>query len=407
MPILNDPLIHPWSDLRNRPRRKVLVDKLLHESGISTLVAPSTWGKTTLAHAIGRTVMAGGHWDGKPVEQRNVLWSVGEDEQGLEALDAAWDRAYPGSEQCGWFREEPIDFWSLAATKALIENLKGEPPILMICDALAQHIGSFDEKEARHIQMVYNHMRMVIRANGGTILMLHHTGWDQTREKGTVAIRNNSDAMSQITKFDVRGGRVELRHSKWRGGAKLNSFAYGLRLVEVPGYSQPIPIVTGIGLARRINLDESRLSEAAILALAILVERPGPTRGEWYAVWEERQDKAGEPTSESTFDRARKELDEAGKVEKRGHGKAARFYPTEIPSPTTSPSSSHRHPYRGVTMTDDNGEGGMVVNDDDLTTIDDDDHRPAGKGNGHLSQAEMLDDALEVLHNGNTRASVS
>jgi hypothetical protein len=44
-----------------------------------------------------------------------------------------------------------VDFSSPSATDELIAKLKGQPPMLIIADALADIIGVLDEDKAQHI----------------------------------------------------------------------------------------------------------------------------------------------------------------------------------------------------------------------------------------------------------------
>jgi hypothetical protein len=84
----------------------------------------------------------------------------------------------------------------------------------------------------------------VVKYNGAAFVVLHHSGWDEIRERGSTAIRDNSDIVIQITEWNPRAGRIMLKHQKRREGVPLQEFGYGLKLVSVPGYRQPVPICT-------------------------------------------------------------------------------------------------------------------------------------------------------------------
>jgi AAA domain len=375
MPILNDPFTFPWSELIKQPRRETLVDNLLHSSGLSTLVAPSTGGKTTLAHGLARTVMTGGEWGGKRIEQRPVLWIAGEDKEGLVDLDLAWDRAFPDHDKSNSeFRVEPYNFFDTSDHKKIADALKGQQRWLIVCDSLADFIGHANEKEAADMNRVYGNLYEIVKANNSTLLMLHHTGWLQDREKGTVAIRNKSDAMPQITKFDPGRGIVTLKHNKWRGGRKLLSFSYEVRLIAVPGRPQAIPIVTGKSMSTlEVSLDEPRLSKPAQRAYDILLDHPdGLTWARWRDTWQAKTP-AGEGNGRTTFSRARDELQDAGLIEKHGEGQGAVYT-----VPKTVPPS---HTYRSM------GRDGTVYGS----------HRPNGSGLGQSGtvsdQGNGMDDA--------------
>ena len=81
---------YPWPELLKRPRREMLVDELLFTTGVTTLVAPSGEGKTTLALSVSLTVATGGMWAGKIVKPRPVIWVAGEGQDDLRPMYEAW-----------------------------------------------------------------------------------------------------------------------------------------------------------------------------------------------------------------------------------------------------------------------------------------------------------------------------
>jgi hypothetical protein len=117
--------------------------------------------------------------------------------------------------------------------------------VLIVADALGQMLGGNDEDKAQHINAVYANVWRVVNYNGAAFMMLHHSGWDEKRERGSSAIRANSDIVIQIVRFEPEAGRIILRHLKRRDGVPLQQFGYQLKLVPVPGCRQPVPICTG------------------------------------------------------------------------------------------------------------------------------------------------------------------
>jgi hypothetical protein len=159
----------------------------------------------------------------------------------------AWIKEHPNCEvPKGCFLEEPIDLSSDSETDKLEKLLEGMPPSLIVTDALADMIGELSEDKSKDINQVYRNIWRVVRKNNGSFFVPHHTGWNSDRERGSTAIRAKSDIVAQIVTFDPVAGLIELKHNKRRGGAKLKKFIYEAKLIQVDGYPQPIPIVTGI-----------------------------------------------------------------------------------------------------------------------------------------------------------------
>jgi hypothetical protein len=302
--------IYPLSELMKRKLREELVPNLLFKKGITTLVAPSGEGKTTLAMSIALLVASGGTCGGKKIDPRGVIWIAGEGEDDLPPMVQAvakhhrldWEKLEIG------ISFEAVDFSSEKETDELIDKLQGQPPMLIIADALADIIGVLDEDKAQHITQVYKNLREVEKKTGSAILVLHHQGWTNGRERGSTATRAKSDIMPRIVAFKPEDGYVELAHLKRRGGPKLEKFGYELKLIQVAGCEQLVPIVTGVTKAAPGLLDQdwAAAEEGAQQLVQIVMQWPDGTGKPTYTRLMERSG-----MKKSTFDRAR---DEAVKV---------------------------------------------------------------------------------------------
>jgi hypothetical protein len=273
--------IYPFSELMKRKPREVLVEHLLFKKGITTLVAQSGEGKTTLAASIAPLVAGGGTWGGKRIDQRPVLWIAGEGEEDLPGMIEA------GAKQHGFDWEElplgirydePVDFANPWEVNKLIKWLEGKPAMLIPVDALGDMMGMLDEDKAQHINVVYNNLRRIEKATGCVFLILHHQGWDNKRERGSSAIRGKSDIVVQILKLNLDEGWINLKHLKRRGGAKLKEFAYEVKMHKVEMCLQPVPIVTGVDatVSMLLNQDLAADEGHARDLVRIVVAQPGP-----------------------------------------------------------------------------------------------------------------------------------
>jgi hypothetical protein len=236
-----------WPGLLNRPHRVMLVPDLLFTTGVITMVADSGGGKTTGAIAVAMTVATGGMWGDTQIVQMPVYWVAGQGQEDLRAMYEGWMKKFPDcGEPQGRVFEDAVDFASEKDTKKFFrEELEGKPPGLIVIDALGDMIGTLNEKETRDMNLFYRNIWWMARKNKGVVLVLHHTGWVNDRERGAKAIRDNSDIVVQITKFDPWVGVVVLKHNKRRGGAMLEKFTFGVELVDVEGCLEAVPVVTG------------------------------------------------------------------------------------------------------------------------------------------------------------------
>src|SRR6516225_9047147 len=91
-------VMQQWSELLKKQRREMLIEHLLFTTGVTTLVAESGGGKTTLAMAVAMTIATGGMWGDKRAVQRPAFWVAGEGQYDLCPMYESWLECRPG---CG------------------------------------------------------------------------------------------------------------------------------------------------------------------------------------------------------------------------------------------------------------------------------------------------------------------
>jgi hypothetical protein len=214
-----------------------LVPDLAFKSGVTTLVAPSGEGKTTLSFCLGLMIDTGGLWGEVSIKPRSMLWVAGEGRDDLRPIYEACLQANPqwGKLKSTFF-DEAIDLSSDWETNKLIKRIEGREPLHIVTDALADMIGDLDEDKSKDINRVYRNVWRVVRANNGSFWVPHHAGWEKGRERGSTAIRAKSDIVLYIDKFEPEAGKVVLKHLKRRGGPKLKEIGYEVKLITVDGY---------------------------------------------------------------------------------------------------------------------------------------------------------------------------
>jgi hypothetical protein len=167
----------PWTEILDAPARSELIEEIIFTAGVTTLVARSGGGKTTLAHAVNMTVGSGGLFGGKQIEQRESNWIAGEGQYGMQPLYRAWLQEHPGCPTPpGWWTKEPVNFHSATETDKLLRRLDNKPPVLIVADALGQMLGGNDEDKAQHINAVYANVWRVVNTNGAAFM-----NWTQFR----------------------------------------------------------------------------------------------------------------------------------------------------------------------------------------------------------------------------------
>jgi hypothetical protein len=276
---------HPWSELGKLPRRETLVKNLLYTRGITTLVAPPGYGKTTLAASVSFAIDAGEIWDDEETKPRPLVWIAGEDEEGLQAVRDARAFKYPGAgDPQGHFYVEPFDLYNADEANRLIKDLEGMPPALVVADTLADMLGGHNEDKTQDMLVVYENVRRVVRTTNATFLLLHHTGRNTDRSRGSIVIDAKSDIVILVTEFNGPGGYVKLKHLKRRGGRMLD-FGYAVELVPVYADKDPVPLIMGRSEAFADVVESSQLDKDMELMETVLRSMGNrATSGAWQAM---------------------------------------------------------------------------------------------------------------------------
>jgi hypothetical protein len=101
-----------------------------------------------------------------------------------------------------------------------------------------------------------------------------------------------------------RKGRSSLSTTSAGGGRKLPQLLFELKLIEVEGYAQAIPIVTGI---KPGAMATTQLGDYAIMIICLELLDGRAPRNQWLAQVQKFTGQRGDPWSPDTFDRRRKE----------------------------------------------------------------------------------------------------
>jgi AAA domain len=313
---------HPWPDLLNRTRRNMIVDRLIPEGGLTTLVGASGEGKTTLAMALALTIDTGAKFLSEAAKPRPVIWVAGEGLEDLRPLYEAWLQSNPSAPPPqGGFIDAPLRFYeSDEDTNLLIARIKARPvdcpkPVIFL-DALADMMDGGDEDKAKDMNRVYARLWRVIRETGSAVVVIHHTGWEGTRGKGSMAYRAKSD-IEVLVKLDQAAMTFNLTCNKTRRGSKWKSIGVSAKSVKVEGFREEILVATGVEVAatspQAAQAQTKRDKDLDLMMVTLDLDCGGSaTRGAWLAKMQEKYGTAN--WSEDTFDRKRKVLSQEGSI---------------------------------------------------------------------------------------------
>lgn len=278
-----------------------LVAELLPSRSLATLWAPSGVGKSFLALDLALHVAVGRTWHGRQVSAGQVLYVVGEGFAGMSSRIAAWRAEHSYCEtdldrKIG-FCTVPFDVSDGALRRAVRDTCceMALAPKLVVFDTLSVNAPvGFDESKTAHMKLLLDGARALRDEMMCAVLFIHHTGWDESRERGSSDLRAAMDvSLSLATK---RGDERELQVVKARDFTPPDPIRFalparhGARVVE--------SLTTSIG---SLSFSEQALIEQLVARQGIPI-----SVGDW---------KAACTYSLAHFHRLKKQLVERGFVQ--------------------------------------------------------------------------------------------
>ena len=244
--------------------------------GISVLAAPSGVGKTTFAFgasvssALGRPFL-----DRHVSSSRPVVLVLGEGASQAEArlraakIAAGFD---PDADIGISVVPHSVNLFETGQAYEELRRLVTDTQPVVMFDTLGLNSVGADENSASDMTQVFANAR---RLGAPALVFMHHMGVSAERERGSSAIRANSDAL--LTLLDVDDTLV-LNCEKMRDGAAFDRLR--LRLFPVPGTN-----ACSVGLADQ-RPSASSISPAQCQALEVLRSSfpGGARRSEWRAL---------------------------------------------------------------------------------------------------------------------------
>lgn len=301
-------------EINDLPDPEWLVEKLLPRDSVAALYGPPEAGKSFVGLDLALCIGTGLPFHGLEVAQGNVVYVYAEGGADLKLRVQAWKRehGFALDQPCGvWFVTTSVDLTDEkgAGLQALFDAItRAEVPgpiQLLVFDTLARCFGAKDENNTRDMNTFNNRCHDAREAYECAVLIIHHTGWDENRERGNRALEGSI--------------RTKIRCKKKKGSPavtllceKQNDALYfepiHLQLIEIDLGNEMTSCVLrdadGVMSPQRALHPDA---EGMLVSLATLGEA-GATYTEW------KEEAAKKSISGSSFKRTRKELVVSGYV---------------------------------------------------------------------------------------------
>lgn len=271
------PKVRLWSyaDLQRLPPVDWLAHNLLPAEGVGAIYGASASGKSFLAIDMALHIAQGRHWFDHPVDKAvPVAYVAREAGAGIRRRLQAWDgaggltRSVPGNFRA--VTDYPLKLTDPDSVQALGEAIASElgQGALIVIDTLHAATPGMDENSARDMGLAIDGAKALQRQVGGLVLLVHHTGKDQTKGmRGSSSLFAALDVAIEVSRWETDGGNTlrQWRVTKSKEGEDGDARMFALGVAEIGADKHERPITSCF-----IERDES-----AAAALA----RPGRKTG--------------------------------------------------------------------------------------------------------------------------------
>lgn len=236
------------SDLKNLPEPTWLADGMVPLDTFAAVFGAPGSAKSFWSLSLACSVASGLPFFGAPVKRGKVMYLAGEGMRGMDWRIEAWKLANPDADMEALNRnllivDESVRLLDKLSVTRLVNTAEDEAAEgavrLVVVDTWARAMVGGDENSAQDTGLAVDVCERVRRLTHATVLVVHHTGADGTRERGSTALRGAADAMylMQNNSGDVAFKCSKLKDGKdgWVKVYKLADYGHSAALVEQTG----------------------------------------------------------------------------------------------------------------------------------------------------------------------------
>jgi putative DNA primase/helicase len=204
-----------------------LVEDLLPACGVAMVYGESGSGKTFWALDLAFHVQNGMQWRDKDVAQGNVYYvaaeagrSVKKRLQGVKVLHPDWKAPYMADMAPNLSKPE-----SITAIRTAIGDNKAA---LVVIDTMSASFEG-DDSSQQDVAVMMRNLKSLAEGLGCLVLLIHHTRKDGTSWRGSGVLKNDTDAVIEITTEGEGEHRIHVaRLAKSRDGEQGARYAFRL-----------------------------------------------------------------------------------------------------------------------------------------------------------------------------------
>ena len=238
------------------------VRNYLQRGGMGVIIGAYGTGKSFLAYDLAFCIAAGITWRGNAVTQDSVVILAGEGHSGIahrfHALEIFYEKPCPENLYISTAPGRLTDFPNACWVADAVNNVCGTAGVVVI-DTVNRNFGGLDESSTKDMTLFVNNLDAVFRATGKTIILIHHTGHNEThRGRGNSVLPASCEGEFLVTGHD---GGLALTCVRQKEAEKSKPLYFKFAKIELPGLvddqNQPVSSLV-------LELDTDGRPEAAL-----------------------------------------------------------------------------------------------------------------------------------------------
>lgn len=216
-----------------------LVEDYIESDSLALIFGAPAGGKSFITVDLACCIATGTPWHGRPVKQGAVFYIAGEGHNGLARRFAAWSKAngvslkgaplFKSTRAVMIYNEESAkllhdDIMVMAETHQM-------QPAMVAVDTVARNFGAGDENSTEDMSKFIEHIDTYVRRPFGcNVNLVHHSGHNMERARGSSALKAALDAEYQVVKED---SLITLTATKMKDADMPPELTFKFKVIEL------------------------------------------------------------------------------------------------------------------------------------------------------------------------------
>lgn len=239
------------------PHVSWIVKGEIPDHGMTVLFGPSGVGKSFAAIDYALRI----------AQERPVLYAAGEGEYGVDSRIKAWCKHHGRNPGKLFITMGTVGFMDGSEADLFIEQHRQIKPNLIIIDTLARSMVGADENSTRDMNNFISSVNRIMQELSCAVMLVHHTGHQAIRERGSSVLRAASDSMIQLSDEDdlIRYECAKSKDAKPFPSRYMKMLPVDTGLMDEDGNVIMTPVMVDAEKVIQTELDELTVKQRKVM----------------------------------------------------------------------------------------------------------------------------------------------